>query len=1141
MSVTRRSFLVLTGGVAAEVILGSPLRAQAAPAAGVGGDTALVSQVGYIDGDLNPAHATLAKYGVAGRAAFDYQYRSFGFDFGAPVSANAIEIVNESTSHGLTSRDFTVWGSDDNSTWTKVSGSRIVDLGASVWVLFPETTVRFLKVHCTREYDDVANTTFVLASLSRDVRAHHLEVPALIAGNGGVWQYAAQANLTNPTDETLRDRAAYLSWDDLHVTAQTDLRSIRFADAEGAYLHAYADADGIYVRIPSIAPGQQQTITVYSGNTAATDTVHVDIQALQVEYGQRTLTRHSPDLPNGSLWANDTKAVRIGSGLLMLAAGAGAFLGARYSSDEGRTFGDVETLMTRSAGRSGISMGSCYTDPETGLTVLVYYELAARSGTDWMSETSHSCHCMVVRAENYDDNGRPVFGTPQRLMPVARNLGIPSSWALTYCNPVRTLTGALLLPVAHVVEHESSTFAVSVFRSTDDGITWAQNESSLEVPGTGSEAGVSETAIQVLDNGSILLFARQQGPTRYYYLTTVSHDDGLTWDPVADSDILASNTMPWLSRDRDSHLVLGWSGHNAQGQTSYHRNNLTVAWSGDEGTSFNGYHDLLGATSHTISGAIGDPKRVVESDTTRSGTKDQLFSWSTLSTAADTPFGGPHTMLVEDYEDYIGLSHGALDLVQYRKSSGVAEGSELGYSRWWRITEDGVLAPGPGARPQRSAVRLTVSKGQGVGASRLFPAIRTGSVRFLLRPAVIGAGVRLLLQEGWSNKLNARGTVVSLQLAPDGRLLATEDHTLDPITPLVGYAQDPNPATGSLVSLGGTGRVALDYQRRSVGIDFGEATAVSGLALVQDAVSGSRLTPADLSIWVSDDNAHWHQLTGWTIQGGALVFTLSGPSVTTRYIKVNQSYADNAWTFANNLDQILRPVVAAQAGYVEDPDPATGNLHSFGGTGRAAFDYQRRSIGLDFGTPTVVGGIALIENDTTGTRLKAADLSVWASDDNASDWRRLTGWTVQGGPVTGEASTFTVSGPPVTTRYIKVNQRYADSSWTFANNLDQLLRPISTVGVPQPFTQLGTTVLDPTSWHTIEFAVDTEHSQVGVSIDGTAVATLEQVHPAQVVTHFMAVAMGGDAGADLSVDELLVRDLSQGAPLVTGVTSSAAL
>ncbi|HEY0700797.1 MAG TPA: hypothetical protein VGD43_23695, partial [Micromonospora sp.] len=298
------------------------------------------------------------------RAAVDYRYRSFGFDFGGPTRANTVQIVNRATSHGLTSRDFTVWTSPDNATWAKVHGSRIVDLGSAIWVLFPTVTTPYLKVHCTREYTDVSRCTFVVESLQRDIVAHHLDVPALIAGNGGRWPYAAELTVANPTAESLRDRAAYLTWDDLLMTAllanrrlEPDLRDVRFADARGEYLHAYADADGIHIRIPSIGPGEQQSIRMYSGNGAATDTVHVDTQALQVEYGQRTLTRHPSASPAGGDWGHDSKATKLGSGVVMLAGGttAGDFY-ARYSTNEGRTFGDLETHVVKPADRSRISM-----------------------------------------------------------------------------------------------------------------------------------------------------------------------------------------------------------------------------------------------------------------------------------------------------------------------------------------------------------------------------------------------------------------------------------------------------------------------------------------------------------------------------------------------------------------------------------------------------------------------------------------------------------------------------------------------------------------------------------------------------------------------------------------------------------------
>ncbi|GAB3609309.1 hypothetical protein GCM10027414_14340 [Humibacter ginsengiterrae] len=1031
MSTSRRTFLTAAGYGALTVVAAPAPSAFAATTTGASERTvpvldslavtsasALPAPVGFCDNDLNPAKSSLGNWGVHTPCAVDHSYRSLGVDVGTSKSqVNALRLSNQNGPHGLNQRDFSVYSGSNNQTWTKVHNLQVVDLGEEVWLLFDDVPHRYLKVHCHRGFTDSAWSSFVVADLQSGLTAFSLAVPALLADGGGAWNSQLALTVQNPTSATLADRCAYITLDDLGIPAlvaagrvRSDLADLRFADSKGRYLPSYADGAGIFIRISRIAPDQSLSVTAYIGNPAAEDVVHRDASALQVEYGQRTLVRFDENA-GGKVWGGDQRPLLLSSGVVAATAGwhdssGHGGIGARYSHDGGRTFGDVvEFIPDGLAGSLSdytFSNGSYIVDPASGTLHYFFYREGTTGGSDWLNPADKDLTCWVATASTFAADGSPNFTSAQKLVPHSAAAGRDAAWTLTYANPAITNAGTWLVPVWYAYT-SSGSFAATIFRSTDRGATWTQVPVEFTIPGGGVEIGISESTLAISPtDGSILFLARAQAAGRYYLNTSHSSDDGQTWSALTQSDVLSSNTMPAMSAGRPGDLQLSWSGHNSKGQSSYWRNNLTMAYSEDGGTTWEGYHDLIGATSLSVSGinAPGstDPAyyymRVMEADSIRVGDKDRLFGWSNWNQTL--PDAGPYMMYLEDEVRYLRNSHGALDLLRYTStvSTLVGEGSEMAFGRWLRDSEAGSLSAAAGAGGKTSALRMQGPSGSPVGASRLYPAIRKGRIRMLVNPTSVGAALDISVQEGFGSTPQAKGTLVNLRVMPTGQIM----------------------------------------------------TAVAPRS---DAVMG----------------------------------------------------------YLNN-----------------DADPATGDLANFGYSGNIAFDYQLRSIGADFGTQASLDYVSM--TDASGTsRLTVADLSIWVSDTNKGDWRELTDWTV-----TGSRGAFEASGPPVTTRYIKVHQTKADNAFTFVNNISMIMR-FDPAYVPLE----RNTLLPFGEFSAIELGVDIEAETTTVTVNGVLAGTVGLFGPAAVTTHLFVMGQPGSTTVDVTIDELLVQDLSAGLPIVTAV------
>lgn len=893
---------------------------------------ALPAVAGFTERDMNPAAGQLSGFGYAYGFQLDYGYRSIGVDLGSETTFNTIELEVEEASNRVEKADLSLYVSDDNLTYVKVKDWDFVKIGNKAILYNFSESARYVKVH--NHFDDTAGT-FYADNLQDMIKAYRLPPGRFTAGGGQSWKYRKPVTVSNPNSETLYDRAVYLTKAGLGTEEliaagklQADYRDVRFADANGKELHYYMDDNGFFVRIPQLQASASETVYFAYGNPKAAFRGHAQ-EALQVEYGNKTLVAQD----------GEVKPLRLKDGTLMILAGSNdKGVTAKYSYDGGKNWTNPETLVPALSNSGKYQFpGGAYVDDVTGEVYLffgVHYYFGVWSGGSTCLDIS-VCRNDMYFAKSTGFNGKkPVFGTPQQITGIDTASGHPIHYLLSYTNPIRLSTGRLLEPFSYVIG-DDGTFGVGFLYSDDDGASWHKSVTELSIPSVGGEGGVTEVAVIELADGTVKTYMRQQRADLFYLGTSSSTDHGSTWSPVVNSDVMSTNTFPAMIRDGNNDILLTWSGHNAMGGGSYHRNNLTVAYSNDETATWQAYRDVLGRTRLSNPGWLNgnEARTVVQADKVPAGEDEWLFAWSGPN--------GVYSLLIEDFDRYLRSSHGALDDFEYEKQAAATDnGSRLANDYWWKSTDSGVVKTSDiFAKQGKRSLQLndTVNDKKRTAASRLFPAARKASVQFSVYGASFANELYVSLQEGFSQNWNALGAGFILQVAADGKLKYTDTATDSSTTDTkVGFVNpDTDPTKGNLISIGDMGSFALDYVNRSVGADLGRYTKINAIKLTDSkqynkpqagGVLGNRINKENLEVYISNSNkGDWTRVDGWSYDktDGNITIGLESLSVSARYIKVHQSYSDTGFTFGAPLQEIMTVITDQSAPVVfrELPTP----------------------------------------------------------------------------------------------------------------------------------------------------------------------------------------------------------------------------
>ncbi len=168
-----------------------------------------------------------------------------------------------------------------------------------------------------------------------------------------------------------------------------------------------------------------------------------------------------------------------------------------------------------------------------------------------------------------------------------------------YCGAIRdmiqTRSGEVVATVQPLLIKEAR-HATQPYISSDDGKTWTAGQ-LLDIGGRGHHDGSVEATLTELKDGRLWMLLRSNMDD---FLSTTSSDSGLTWIKMKPAGIGASSSPAMLKRLTSGRLLLVWnqlypegkssyerrSGNYSQHAGSWHREELSIAFSSDDGKTW---------------------------------------------------------------------------------------------------------------------------------------------------------------------------------------------------------------------------------------------------------------------------------------------------------------------------------------------------------------------------------------------------------------------------------------------------------------------------------------------------------------------------------------------------------------------------
>lgn len=170
-------------------------------------------------------------------------------------------------------------------------------------------------------------------------------------------------------------------------------------------------------------------------------------------------------------------------------------------------------------------------------------------------------------------------------------------WTGEVRDMIRTESGKLVVSTMKLA-HNPGRHTVLTYVSADNGKSWKASP-VIDLGGCGHHGGVTEATIEQLKDGRIWMLLRTNWGR---FWQAFSEDEGLTWRRIEPSTIEASSAPGLLKRLASGRLVLFWNRPYPEGKDSYplmggdglwsevpvsnHREELSMAFSEDEGKTF---------------------------------------------------------------------------------------------------------------------------------------------------------------------------------------------------------------------------------------------------------------------------------------------------------------------------------------------------------------------------------------------------------------------------------------------------------------------------------------------------------------------------------------------------------------------------
>lgn len=162
---------------------------------------------------------------------------------------------------------------------------------------------------------------------------------------------------------------------------------------------------------------------------------------------------------------------------------------------------------------------------------------------------------------------------------------------------IQTKSGHIVVPLQRLIRHPSR-HGTCAYVSADNGKTWEMSN-IIDLGGHGHHDGAMEATLVELQDNRLWMLLRTNWE-RFWEAS--SEDHGFSWRVIKPSLIDASSAPGYLSRLRSGRLVLVWNrlypqgksdyprrggdGNLSQDKASWHRDELSIAFSEDDGKTW---------------------------------------------------------------------------------------------------------------------------------------------------------------------------------------------------------------------------------------------------------------------------------------------------------------------------------------------------------------------------------------------------------------------------------------------------------------------------------------------------------------------------------------------------------------------------
>lgn len=275
--------------------------------------------------------------------------------------------------------------------------------------------------------------------------------------------------------------------------------------------------------------------------------------------------------------------IALDDGSLMTVEGSAV----RQSEDDGRTWSEPHPIYS-GPGPGRPSGNRLLLKTHNGAIVYVYMDLESRT---WSWDSARRAAAADVRLDVWSirslDRGKTWIDR-QRIF---------EGYCGALIDIIQTTSGHIVVPVQRLIDNPSR-HGTCTYVSADDGKTW-QCSNIIDLGGHGHHDGAMEATLVELEDSRLWMLLRTNWDR---FWEAYSTDAGLSWRVIQPSDIDASSAPGYLTRLASGRLALVWNrlypqerteylrrngdGNLCQAKASWHREELSIAFSENDGATW---------------------------------------------------------------------------------------------------------------------------------------------------------------------------------------------------------------------------------------------------------------------------------------------------------------------------------------------------------------------------------------------------------------------------------------------------------------------------------------------------------------------------------------------------------------------------